>query len=136
MIGFKRSNAKTVGQRGEDEAVAFFKKQGFKIIERNYRYSHYEIDFIAKNKEYLVFVEVKSRSCISPDDMPFGTPAMAIDRNKKRFVLYAAEAFLRTNPYDNLQPRIDVVEIYFDNNKDVKNKKILKINHFPNAFGA
>ena len=135
MIGIKRSSAKTVGQRGEDEAVRFFKKQGFRIIERNYRYSRYEIDFIAQDKEFLVFVEVKARSCKSPDEMPFGTPATAVDKNKMKYLIYAAEAYMREHPYGELQPRNDVVEVYFDNNPDVNKKKLLKINHFPNAFG-
>ena len=135
MLNLRRNQNLSVGKRGEDEAVRFFKKQGFKILERNYRYSRYEIDFIAQNKEFLVFVEVKSRSCKSPEDMPFGTPAVAVDKNKMKYLIFAAEAYMMEHPYGALQPRNDVVEIYFDNNPDVSMKKILKINHFPNAFG-
>lgn len=134
LFAFKKAKVLTVGERGENEAVSYFKRQGYKILERNYRYSHYEIDFIAKNKEYLVFAEVKARSCRSPDDMPYGRPSSAVNKEKQRFLIYAAKAYLRQHPNITKKPRLDVIEIYFDNEPVVKKKKILKINHIPNAF--
>jgi putative endonuclease len=131
---FKSKN-ETLGARGEREAAAYFKKLGFKIVERNYRSSHYEIDFIAKNRTHIVFVEVKSRSCESPDNMPYGRPAAAVTKDKQRFLIYAAKAYMRAHPKLTLQPRLDVIEVYFNNEGKVKDKKILKINHFQNAFG-
>ena len=131
---FKTKN-ETLGARGEREAAKHFKKLGFKIVEMNYRSSHYEIDFIAKNRRNVVFVEVKSRSCVSPDDMPYGRPALAVTKDKQRFLLYAAKAYMREHPELKLQPRLDVVEVFFDNADEAKDKKILKINHIPNAFG-
>ena len=131
---FKPKN-ETLGARGEREASAYFKKLGFKILEMNYRSSHYEIDFIAKDRKHIAFVEVKSRSCVSSDDMPYGRPALAVTRDKQRFLLYAAKAYMRSHPEIKLQPRLDVVEVFFDNADKVKDKKILKINHIPNAFG-
>ena len=125
-----------IGSRGEREAAKLLKKMGFRIREMNYRSSHYEIDVIAEDKDHIVFVEVKSRSCTSPDDMPYGTrPVFAVTRDKQRFILYAAKAYMRSHPKIKKQPRLDVVEVFFDNNKIAKNKKILKINHIPNAFG-
>ena len=135
LFNFKASRPLTVGQRGEDEAVKFFKKKGFHIKERNYRYSKYEIDFIAENKDLIIFVEVKARSYKSLEDTEFGRPALAVTHDKRKFILYAAKMYLRKNPKIQKQPRIDVVEVYFDNNPIVKKKKILKINHIPNAFG-
>ena len=131
-----KPRAYDVGSRGEREAAKLFKKMGFRIREMNYRSSHYEIDFIAEDKDHIVFVEVKSRSCTSPDEMPYGTrPVFAVTKDKQRFILYAAKAYMRSHPNIKKQPRLDVVEVFFDNNKIVKNKKILKINHIPNAFG-
>lgn len=130
-----KTKDETLGARGEREAAKHFKRLGFKIEEMNYRSSHYEIDFIAKNRRNVVFVEVKSRSCVSPDDMPYGRPALAVTKDKQRFLLYAAKAYMREHPKLKLQPRLDVVEVFFDNADKVKDKKILKINHIPNAFG-
>lgn len=135
FFDFLTPKNETVGARGEREAAAYFKKLGFKILERNYRASHYEIDLIAENRDRIVFVEVKSRSCVSPDDMPYGRPALAVTRDKQRFILYAAKAYMRAHPEIKKQPRLDVVEIYFDTEPEVKKKKVLKINHIPNAFG-
>jgi putative endonuclease len=131
-----RKKPLTVGSRGEHEAARLFKKNGYKIREMNYRSSHYEIDFIAENRDFIVFVEVKSRCCTSPDDMPYGTrPVFAVTRDKQKFILYAAKAYMRSHPEIKKQPRLDVVEVFFDNTPTIKNKKILKINHIPNAFG-
>lgn len=135
LFDFLTPKNETVGARGEREAAAYFKKLGFKILERNYRASHYEIDLIAENRDRIVFVEVKSRSCGSPDDMPYGRPALAVTRDKQRFILYAAKAYMRAHPNIKKQPRLDVVEVYFDTKPEVKKKKVLKINHIPNAFG-
>lgn len=136
FFDFLKSKNETVGARGEREAATYFKKLGFKIVERNYRSSHYEIDFIAESKDRIVFVEVKSRSCSSPDEMPYGTrPVFAVTKDKQRFILYAAKAYMRAHPNIKKQPRLDVVEVYFDNAAEVKKKKVLKINHIPNAFG-
>ena len=57
-------NKRTVGSRYEEEAAAFLQKQGFQILEKNYRDRYGEIDIIAKENGYLVFVEVKYRSSL------------------------------------------------------------------------
>ena len=53
MLNLRRNQNISVGKRGEDEAVRFFKKQGFKILERNYVAEGHEIDVIAKDKKFL-----------------------------------------------------------------------------------
>lgn len=133
---FKRTDSgESLGARGEREAAKYFRGLGFRIVEMNYRSSHYEVDFIAESRDVIVFVEVKSRSCSSPDDMPFGRPAFAVTKDKQRFLLYAAKAYMRAHPNLKKQPRLDVIEMYYDNSPEVKTKKLLKINHIPNAFG-
>ena len=128
---------KTIGDRGERLAIDTFKKMGFKIIEKNYRISHYEIDFIAVDKECIVFVEVKARSCEDPENMAFGRPARAVTQSKQNYLLNAARAYLKFNPqFEGLRVRFDVVEVFFDKNEDIPKKKVLKINHIRNAFGA
>ena len=132
-----RTRKKTIGDRGEAIAVKMFKKMGFKVIERNYRASHYEIDFIAMDKEHVVFVEVKARSCEDPENMPFGRPSRAVTASKQSYLINAARAYLKLNrKCDGLLVRFDVVEVFFDKNENVNKKKVLKTNHIRNAFRA
>ena len=67
-----------LGRRGEAIAVSFLKRQGYKIIERNYRSKLGEIDIIAREKDNIVFVEVKTRRS---DD--FGLPQEAVSYRKQ-----------------------------------------------------
>ncbi len=127
-------NTLEIGKHGEDTAVLFLKKHGYKIIDRNVHLSHNEIDIIARKKEYIVFVEVKTRS--TPKDMysEFGLPSDAVDYRKINRILRAAIDYLSASKtkYKRLQPRFDVVEVYL--NKE--NGEVLKVNHLPDAFGA
>lgn len=120
-----------IGKYGEDIACKFLKKEGYKIVARNKHESHNEIDIIASNKEYIVFVEVKTRSV--EDDLfnPYGTPASAVTASKQEKLIAAARSYLRGNP-TNKQPRMDVVEVYLKKGT----KSVLKINHFENAYHA
>ena len=120
-----------IGKHGEDIACKFLKKEGYKIVARNKHESHNEIDIIASNKEYIVFVEVKTRSV--EDDLfnPYGTPASAVTASKQEKLIAAARSYLRGNP-TNKQPRMDVVEVYLKKGT----KSVLKINHFENAYHA
>ena len=102
-IGFKK---KMTGMLGEDAAVTYLKKHKYKIIERNYRNKMGEIDIIAREKEDLVFVEVKTRS-----NAEFGTPAQAITYYKKRNMINTAKWYIAENKID-LNVRFDVVEVY------------------------
>ena len=120
-----------IGKHGEDIACKFLKKEGYKIVARNKHESHNEIDIIASNKEYIVFVEVKTRSV--EDDLfnPYGTPASAVTASKQEKLIAAARSYLRGNP-TNKQPRMDVVEVYLKKGT----KSVLKINHFENSYHA
>ena len=123
--------------RGEKLAADILKKSGLKIIDKNYRASHYEIDLIARDKECVVFVEVKARSCEDPENMAYGRPASAVTHSKQSFLINAARAYLRQNPeLIGLRVRFDVIEIFFDNAAEVNDKKVIKTNHIKNAFGA
>ena len=120
-----------IGRYGEEEARKFLKKAGYKIVASNKRESHKEIDIIATDKEYIAFVEVKTRSV--EDDLynPYGTPASAVNKNKQNNLIAAARLYLKNNP-SKKQPRMDVIEVYVQKGTD----KILKINHIENAFYA
>ena len=118
-----------IGRLGERLAAKHLKKNHYKILESNIHESHKEIDIIAANKEYIVFVEVKTRSVGADLYNRFGTPASAVDKRKQANLLYAANAYLSTHRTDK-QPRMDIVEVYLD--KDTK--KPLTINHIENAY--
>ena len=121
-----------IGKFGEDTATVYLKKNGYRIVDRNVHVSHNEIDIIAKDKSYLVFVEVKTRSTDSTLYSDFGTPASAVTRSKQQRTVEAARKYLATTKYTKLQPRFDVIEIYVDKNE----RKVININHIINAFGA
>ena len=101
----------TVGRIGEDAAAAYYEKQGYHVAGRNLHFSHRELDLVMENDQFLVFVEVKTRKQTYGEPSPFGRPARAVSREKKRNTVLAAEAYLRAHPTVK-QPRIDVVEVY------------------------
>ena len=120
-----------IGSHGESIACKFLKKEGYKILERNKHESHKEIDIIASNKDYIAFVEVKTRSVDEDLFNPYGTPASAVTFSKRERLIFAARSYLRANPTDK-QPRMDVIEVYLKKGT----KTVLKINHFENAYHA
>lgn len=93
------------GKNGEQLAANWLERAGFRILERNWRYGHLEIDLIALKDEVPHFVEVKYKSGGS-----FGPPELKVNRQKFRNLTNAASAWLRRNPhYRDL--RIDVLAI-------------------------
>jgi putative endonuclease len=95
------------GIKGEDLAVTYLKKKGYKVIERNYRCQWGEIDLIARDGKTLVFVEIKSRS--SSD---FGLPQDAVDRFKQEKLIQAANAYMiEHHVQETIPARFDVVAV-------------------------
>jgi putative endonuclease len=100
--------SKALGAQGEDLAVRFLKKKGFKIIERNFHCPAGEIDLIAREGDTLVFVEIKARS--SSD---FGLPQDAVDRFKQQKIIQAARTYLAQHRLgEEIPARFDVVAIH------------------------
>ena len=120
-----------IGRYGEEQARLFLENKGYKIIASNKHESHQEIDIIAANKEYILFVEVKTRSV--GDDLynPYGTPASAVNKKKQQNLIKAARLYLSKNP-TRKQPRMDVIEVYLKKGSF----EVLEINHFANAYYA
>ena len=114
---------KQTGDRGENIACDLLIEKGYSIVERNYRYGHGEIDIIAKDKEILVFIEVKSRK-----NLEFGPPELGVTKGKQRQIRKIAEAYLYEKNITETDCRLDVVGILFQG----KEKPI--INHIENAF--
>ena len=95
-----------VGAWGEALAAAYLQKKKYKILAGNYRCRFGEIDIIAENKDYLVFVEVKLRK-----NDKFASAMDFVDVHKQNRLRTTAEVYLSQYPTD-LQPRFDVIEIY------------------------
>lgn len=127
----------TIGRLGEDAAVEFLRKNGYTVIERNFRAGRNEIDIIAVDKSYIVFVEVKARTYKTEGEMPYGSPASAVTYNKQQRTLTAASEYIRLHGTGNRQPRIDVIEVFLaPSPKYASAKQVATINHIVNAFGA
>ena len=116
---------KKIGDNGEIQAENYLKKLGYKIIEKNWKYSRIgEIDLIAKDKDTIVFVEVKTRSSKS-----FATPAEFVDNEKISRITRVAEFFIKHYKCQ-LSPRIDVIEVYISLIGD--KYTVERINHLEN----
>ncbi len=124
----------TVGEVGEEMAARYLEEHGFSVLERRCRVGHLETDIIAANGEYILFTEVKTRCAFPNGSHPFGTPAAAVDRKKQDRLIAAAEGYLRLHKesVSELQPRIDVIEVYLDPREDTP--VLLALNHIKNAI--
>ena len=120
-----------IGKYGEEQAAKYLRKNGYKIVANNKHESHKEIDIIATDKNYIAFIEVKTRSVYDDLYNPYGSPASAVNKQKQKNLIDAARSYLRSNPSDK-QPRMDVVEVYLKKGS----YEVLKINHFISAYHA
>lgn len=96
---------KDLGDFGENAAENFLKKNGYKILERNFLTKGGEADIIALDDKTLVFIEVKTRSSLK-----FGLPAEAVNKRKINHMRRAAEWYIFKNPTD-FEIRFDIIEI-------------------------
>lgn len=110
------------GKAGEEHIAKLLKRKGFRILERNYRCRFGEIDIIGENREYIVFVEVKTRK---KDGL--STPFEAITPAKQRRLVLAAETYLASHSVKT-QPRFDAAAVY------TEGKKIVGEEYLENAF--
>ncbi len=113
-----------IGNIGERRIAWYLRLRGYKILERNMRNSYSEIDIIAENREYIVFVEVKTRTVgqLYP-------ARAAVNYKKRKKIIDASLAYMRYN-YIKKEPRYDVAEVYLKKDK----YKVESINYLKNAF--
>jgi putative endonuclease len=97
------NNHNEVGKIGENLAKEFLEKQGYKIIEQNYKTKYSEIDLITQNKDELIFVEVRTK--IGEN---FGTPEETINRDKMRRIRQNALSYAAIKKWNGLC-RLDAV---------------------------
>ncbi len=116
-------NNKTKGNKAEEIASAFLEESGYKIIKRNFQFGKLgELDIICKDKDTLVFVEVKSRTSYE-----YGDPVLSMTPSKIKNIRKIAEAYLYVNKIENIECRFDFIGI------DMRKSKP-EINHIINAF--
>lgn len=97
---------KKLGKRGEELALSFLKRQGYRFVDKNFSCSFGEIDLVVKNKNTLVFVEVKNRI-----SQRFGSPETAVTSRKLRSIVKTAQIFVKLNPKLPKKHRIDIIAI-------------------------
>ena len=110
-----------LGKKGEQLAVDFLLKNGYKIIERNYRFDKAEVDIIAQIKDILAIVEVKTRSSID-----FGNPQDFVKPKQIQRLVKAVDQYVTVNSLD-VEVRFDIIAIIKENNN-------FNIEHLENAF--
>lgn len=113
---------KVLGIEGENVAVKFLEKRGYRIITRNYKTRIGEIDIIAQDGDTIVFVEVKTRG-----DESFGKPFEAVNKRKRQKLKNLALLYLKKQGRE-FPVRFDVLSIFC---RDNRNKEI---EHIKDAF--
>jgi putative endonuclease len=100
-------NKRGIGKLGEQIAADYIEKNGFTILERNFRSGRLgEIDIIASENDYICFIEVKTRTGIS-----FGTPIEAVNYDKRKKIKSLAWIYIKSKKLTNVNMRFDIVEI-------------------------
>ena len=117
-----RNKQQKFGLKGEALAARYLKKNGYKILEQNYRTKLGEIDIIATENKTIVFVEVKSRKSIR-----YGSPKWAVTPQKQRKISMVALHYLKITRQSDAKARFDVVAL--TSNRDEPQIEIVK-----NAF--
>ncbi len=101
-----------LGREGEKVAVEYLKKQGYNILETNFFCRQGEIDAIALDGNYIVFIEIKSRT-----NTEYGLPSEAVTKRKLEHMIKAIKYYIYIRNLENENIRIDVIEVYVKENK-------------------
>lgn len=109
------------GNQGEAEAAEYLVRKGFRILQRNWRFLHLEIDLLAMDGDMLVVVEVKTRGRID-----FGDPQSFVTRAKQKKLIRAANHYITETDF-NGETRFDVMAV-------LKHGTTFEITHIPDAF--
>jgi putative endonuclease len=114
------------GRLGEDLACRALKKKGYRILERNYRCRYGEIDVVARKGDYLVFVEVRSKTGTA-----FGTPEESVTAQKKQRLAASVMSYLESHVTPQENWRVDFVAVELD----AGGSKASRIEIIENALG-
>lgn len=111
---------KKLGNKGEGIAAQYLRSRGYQIIDRNYHSRYGEIDLIAKQEDYMIFVEVKTRT-----SERFGMPEASVTAEKLEKINNTGLLWLQDHPEAPDNWRIDVIAIVMD-----KAHQVTDIQHF------
>ena len=123
-----RTDRATVGRKGEEEASSYLARLGHRILARNWRNGHLELDIISLRGNELHIVEVKSR--VAP---VMAEPEQNVRRDKQRRMVAAANAFLHSADRKSLPADLEIIfdvmsVVFFGTGVD------FEIEYYPNAF--
>ena len=110
------------GMVGQQAAEAYLLNKGYRILARNFRVPTGEIDLIAEDVDYIVFIEVKSRN-----GSKYGLPREAVTPRKQARIIETALHYIAQHELTGQDFRFDVVEVLFENHEG-------RITHIENAF--
>lgn len=99
--------SKLIGDLGEERAITYLEQKGYLILERNYHSQQGEIDIIARDKDQLVFVEVKCYSFRS-----LSSPLYSVRKSKRESIIHAARTYLMNKNIRGINCRFDVLAFY------------------------
>ncbi len=117
-------SSRSIGNVGEDAVCEMLTRHGYEILDRNFTVKGGEIDIIAKKNGAVAFVEVKTRK-----PSPLSSGEEAVNDNKKRHLIYAAERYLQRLD-EPVNARFDVAAVELDGSK------VTKIRYYVSAFDA
>ncbi|MFQ6001394.1 MAG: YraN family protein [Anaerolineae bacterium] len=112
---------RSLGRRGEELAASYLEKEGYLILQRNYRSGAGEMDIVAQDGDCLVFVEVRARST-----REYGTPEESITPSKAQRLIKVAQGYLQEQGDSAREWRIDLVAIHWSGDS-------YRLNHIVNA---
>lgn len=112
----------SLGKMGEDYTAEHLRKNGYKILSRNFHSRFGEIDIIASKDKYIVFVEVKARSVKA-----IASPFEFVTKSKQNKIILTAKYYLLSHRAQ-LQPRFDVAGLIYEGSN------VLKFDYLENAF--
>lgn len=110
-----------LGKSGEDLAANYLSAKGYKILERNWRIGHNEIDIIAQDADIMVVVEVKTLKSSSLRE-----PEASVGKSKQKSLINAANSYIKFKNI-SLETRFDIISIVISSSKPI-------IKHIPDAF--
>jgi putative endonuclease len=119
-----KTRGQRIGQSGETLAADYLSRNGYTLVERNYRSRTAEIDIIAKDGDCICFIEVKTRTSLKK-----GLPKESVHHAKQQKLISGATFYLKEKKISNLRVRFDVVDIILTNDTPA-------ITLIKNAFGT
>ena len=131
ILKIKTPKAK-LGRFGEKAARRYLRRNGYRIIKKNFVADSHEIDIIAADRETLAFIEVKTRT-VGYENPNEPRPASSVDPKKQRGIISAARFYAAYNP-TNKKKRFDIIEVYVNNNNG--KYSLAEVKHLKGTFNV